>query len=379
MIELHLKAEFKTQVPPFVVKLRRIDSGDGAQPAGDEALATARCSTPGTYDCDSAHGRFVMQVRPDESIDGDVLLCVPSRGVAQRLFRRSSRHNTLLLTERCDQICVMCSQPPKNTDDEWRFPLYEQALLLADPNMMVGITGGEPTLYKDALLGMIERVFARRPDLRYHILSNGQHFTADDIELLSRLHESVNIVWGVPLYSHREEAHDEIVGKEGAFRKVMANLFLLGGTKARIELRTVITALNIFDLPSLAAFIAKNIPFIGDWAIMGMEPIGYARPNWQQLFFDHSLFPQPIASALEISGLKNIHVHLYNVPRCTMPKPYRDYCVDSISDWKKKYLPECGDCTERDVCPGFFEWYSPKVAWTGIAPIRGDSSAGRLP
>jgi His-Xaa-Ser system radical SAM maturase HxsC len=295
------------------------------------------------------------------------------------LFRRSSRHNTLLLTERCDQLCVMCSQPPKNTNDEWRFTLYEQALLLADENIMVGVSGGEPTLYKDVLLGMIERVSERRPDLRYHILSNGQHFAEGDTERLSRLHKSVSIVWGIPLYSHREATHDEIVGKEGAFRKVMANLFLLGGTNARIELRTVITALNIFDLPELAAFIAKNIPFIGDWAIMGMEPIGYAKPNWQRLFFDHSLFPRPIANALEIGRLTNIHVHLYNVPRCTMPAAYRRYCVDSISDWKKKYLAECDQCVERDICPGFFEWYSPKVAWTGIAPIRGDSVVACLP
>jgi His-Xaa-Ser system radical SAM maturase HxsC len=371
MIELHLKAEFETRPPPFVVKLRVIDSGDVAKPTGSDALAQARSGQPGTYDCESAQCRFVVRARPGESIDGDVLLCVPSRGVAQRLFRRASRHNTLLLTERCDQICVMCSQPPKNTNDEWRFPLYERALLLADKNIMVGVSGGEPTLYKEALLGMIERVSTLRPDLGYHILSNGQHFETADQERLRTLHERVNIVWGIPLYSHREAVHDEIVGKKGAFPRVMRNLFLLGGTKARIELRTVITALNIFDLPELAAFIGKNIPFIGDWAIMGMEPMGYARANWQRLFFDHSLFPQPIVNALEISALKHIHVHLYNLPRCTMPAAYRGYCVDSISDWKKKYLPECAACMERDACPGFFEWYSPKVAWAGISPILG--------
>lgn len=371
MIELHLKAEFETITAPFVTKLRLIDSEKARARGDSEALARARSGQPGSYDCESAQCRFAIHARRGDSIDGDVLLCVPSRGVAQRLFRRSSRHNTLLLTERCDQICVMCSQPPRNTNDEWRFPLYEQALLLTDKNIMVGVSGGEPTLYKDALLGMIERIAIQRPDLSYHILSNGQHFETSDQERLRALHERVNIVWGVPLYSQREAVHDEIVGKLGAFPRVMRNLFLLGGAKARIELRTVITALNILDLPELASFIGKNIPFIDDWAIMGMEPIGYARPNWQRLFFDHSLFPQPIVNALEISSLKHIHVHLYNLPRCTMPAAYRRYCVDSISDWKKKYLPECAACVERDACPGFFEWYSPKVAWAGIAPIRG--------
>lgn len=378
MIELHLKAEFESKAPPFVARVRVAGPADAGKPGDNEALIRERADRPGTYECEAAQCRFSVNVRPGDSIDGDILLCVPSRNVAQRLFRRSSRHNTLLLTERCDQVCVMCSQPPKNTNDEWRFPLYEQALLLADQDIMVGISGGEPTLYKDALLGMIERVAEQRPDLGYHILSNGQHFEESDRERLRALHERVSVVWGIPLYSHREAVHDEIVGKKGAFPHVMRNLFLLGGAKARIELRTVITALNIFDLPGLAAFIAKNIPFIGDWAIMGMEHIGYAKPNWQRLFFDHSLFPQPIVNALEISGLRNIHVHLYNVPRCTMPPGYRGYCVDSISDWKKKYLPECAACVERDICPGFFEWYSSKVAWAGIAPISGDPVVASL-
>jgi His-Xaa-Ser system radical SAM maturase HxsC len=189
----------------------------------------------------------------------------------------------------------------------------------------------------------------------------------------------VNIVWGIPLYSHREAAHDEIVGKGGAFSTVMANLFVLGSAKTQIELRTVITALNVLELPQLASFIADNLPFVGDWAIMAMEPMGYARPNWQRLFFDHSCFAQPIANALEIAALRTIPCHLYNVPRCTMPAPYRRYCVDSISDWKKKYLPECGGCLERDLCPGFFEWYSPNVAWAGVAPIRDQVRPAPLP
>jgi hypothetical protein len=103
---------------------------------------------------------------------------------------------------------------------------------------------------------------------------------------------------------------------------------------------------------------------------MGMEPIGYARANWERLFFDHSLFPQPITNALEISRLAGVACHLYNIPRCTMPKDYRVYCVDSISDWKKKFLTKCEPCCERSVCAGFFEWYNPKAGWAEITPIQ---------
>jgi His-Xaa-Ser system radical SAM maturase HxsC len=369
MIELRLRADFETSGPPFVVRLR-VGQDGATEAAAEEAVALARPGEPGAYECRSRHGRFVFQVSPYEPVDGDVVLCVPSRGALNRLFRRSSPHNTLLLTERCDQLCVMCSQPPKNTHDEWRFPLYEKALLLVEKKTVVGISGGEPTLYKDALLGIIDRVWVKRPDICYHILSNGQHFASNDEAVLRRLHARGNILWGIPLYSHHESTHDEIVGKDGAFSRLLNNLFFLAGTGARIELRTVITSRNVFDLPFLADFIAKHTPFISVWAIMAMESIGYALPNWRQLFFDHSLFPQPIVNALEISSLRDIDCRLYNVPRCTIPAPYRRYCADSISDWKKKYLPTCETCRERKTCTGFFEWYNPTVAWAGISPIE---------
>lgn len=369
MIDLYLRAEFERKAPPFVVRLQLATDDRGA--TCGEAPAVPRAGEPGTYDCHSVYGRFVLRLPAGEPIDGDVVLCVPARGAVNRLFRPGSRQNTLLLTERCDQLCMMCSQPPKNTADEWRFPLYEQALLLAAPDTIAGVSGGEPTLYKRELLAMIARVAQNRPDLRYHILTNAQHFEPKDEDLLRA--QRGRILWGVPLYSHREEAHDEIVGKSGAFRVLMRNLLLLLSAGANVELRTVITAKNVLDLGRLASFIADNIPFVTDWAIMGMEPIGYARANWKQLFFDHSLFPQPLVNAVEISALRGIPCRLYNVPLCTMPAAYRRHCVDSISDWKKKYLSECERCEEKGTCSGFFEWYNSQVAWSRISPIRYNS------
>src|SRR5262245_1385665 len=45
--------------------------------------------------------------------DGDVVQLFPN-GTVQVLYRRSSNHNTILATERCNSLCLMCSQPPKD-------------------------------------------------------------------------------------------------------------------------------------------------------------------------------------------------------------------------------------------------------------------------
>src|SRR5450755_1812421 len=44
----------------------------------------------------------------DYLTDDDVVQLAPS-GIVRVLFRRSSRHNTILVTEQCNSYCLMCS------------------------------------------------------------------------------------------------------------------------------------------------------------------------------------------------------------------------------------------------------------------------------
>ncbi|WP_374650569.1 His-Xaa-Ser system radical SAM maturase HxsC [Dongia sp.] len=370
MIRLHFKATFDGSGNPFIVKAREaVDERDSPRSRHDAIIRRATAHANAT-ELISEFGMFSIDVDDEDSIDGDVLLCSPTGQSVHRLFRRRSSQNSLLLTERCDQLCVMCSQPPKKSDDEWRFQVYRTALELTDPGARIGITGGEPTLYKRDLLNMLTDVSKSRPDISYHILSNAQHFTPADQQSLKEFHSSVSVTWGIPLYSAQPSIHDEIVGKRGAFQQLMNNLMLLGSTGAQIELRTVFTSINALDLPHLASFISKHLPFVSLWAIMGMESIGYAIAHWDRLFFDHSVFPQPIISALEIARLHSLPCKLYNFPRCTIPAHYREACTQSISDWKRKFLEDCSGCAEREKCCGFFEWYAPKYAWAGVKKVN---------
>src|SRR5262249_20050957 len=109
---------------------------------------------PGEMGFAGEAGFFTIATQ-DQALDGDRVLIDPARGAAERLIRGSSKHNSLLITERCDQLCVMCSQPPKKTHID-RFKYFEQACLLAPPGAVIGASGGEPTLYKDELFDLIE-------------------------------------------------------------------------------------------------------------------------------------------------------------------------------------------------------------------------------
>lgn len=347
MIALSLNASVERSAP-FVARMtRNATGGDAELSLIEESLgATAYAGPRGLVTIEGANGH---------DLDGDVVLVAPQQGRVERLIRQGSRHNTLLVTERCDQLCVMCSQPPKKTHQD-RFALLEQACLLAEPDTVIGITGGEPLLYKEQVLGLIERVLSARPQMSFHILTNGQHFEESDAERLAHP-DYRRVQWGIPLYSPIADEHDLIVGKQGAFARLEDSLASLACSGASIELRTVVLTTNIDRLPRLALHIAQRLPFIATWSIMQLENIGFARNRWGELRFDHALEFTAISGALDIAALRDIKAQLFNFPRCTVPTAYRDYAVASISDWKQRFGTACGDCREKSRCSGFFEWH----------------------
>lgn len=293
--------------------------------------------------------------QPRHAVEGDIVLVEPDAGRAERLIRVGSPHNSLLVTEQCDQLCVMCSQPPKKTHHN-RFAFFESACRLAAPGTVIGITGGEPTLHLAPLLGMLERVLAERPDLAFHILSNGQHFTAANCARLSGLLRS-NIVWGIPLYAEASVLHDRIVGKPGAFERLMESFAHLFTMRARIELRTVLMRDNLDNLGSLARFVAINLAHVEQWSLMGLENIGFARRRWRELYVDFRHDFAAIGQGLDCASLHGVPARLFNFPLCHVPPAFRGYAVASISDWKQRFAQACTTCSARNQCAGFFEWH----------------------
>lgn len=359
MIPLTLGARGEA-AQPFVARVRYEGSDLGI---GDARLIA---EADGELAFASEHGLFALAAR-GLSLDGDILLVDPDRGAAERILRADSRHNTLLVTERCDQLCVMCSQPPKKTHVD-RFRYFREACLLAPDGMLIGVSGGEPTLYKQELLQLVEGTLAKRPDLAFHILSNGQHFDAADVE---RLRNPIyrRVVWGIPLYSAEPDIHDDVVAKPGAFERLEQSFGALLEAGARIELRTVVMDSTVRGLARLAERIAARLNFIESWSIMQLENIGFARNRWGRLHYDHSDDFAPIAEGLNIAQLHGINARLFNFPLCTVPANYRHLAPPSISDWKRKFAPSCGSCRAQHQCSGFFEWHPEAGLMEKVAPL----------
>jgi hypothetical protein len=77
--------------------------------------------------------------------DGDIIGIRHGSKRFRTLFRRNSKHNSFLVTERCNNYCLMCSQPPKDIDDHWILDEIRESLPLVDPSTRsLTFTGGEP-------------------------------------------------------------------------------------------------------------------------------------------------------------------------------------------------------------------------------------------
>jgi His-Xaa-Ser system radical SAM maturase HxsC len=286
---------------------------------------------------------------------GDIIHVAAGGRRVTVLWKNSARHNGLLLTEQCDNYCLMCSQPPKEREDSWLFDRARKVIsLLPEDARSLSLTGGEPTLHADALIGLLEHCRQVAPGLSVHLLSNGRRF-ADPA--FARRYANVglaDIMAGIPVYAPEPGLHDFIVQAAGAFDETIHGILNLASLGQAVELRVVVQRHTVPVLADLATYIARNLPFVAQVALMGLEMTGLARPNSALVWADPAVYQRELAEAVDILATAGIATRIYNHQLCVLDQRLWPYAVRSISDWKNDYLDICHSCSVRDACGGVF-------------------------
>ncbi len=298
-----------------------------------------------------------IQLPPElDYLSGDDVLSIRDDGRHIRvIWRHASRQNSILLTERCNNYCLMCSQPPKTGNDD---PLLDEAFelirMLPRGTEEIGFTGGEPTFYGEGLINLLRLCKNLHPEAAVHVLSNGRRFMDPEFAAAWAAIDNPNMMVGIPLYGAEPARHDYVVQAEGAFNETVRGILNLGQLRQRIELRVVLHKQTAPALPEIAEFIARNIPFVDQVALMGLEMIGLARANIPALWIDPPDYADELVEAVTLLDRSRIHTMIYNHQLCLIPRSMWPYAVRSISDWKNEYHPECAACSVKDECGGFF-------------------------
>jgi His-Xaa-Ser system radical SAM maturase HxsC len=286
--------------------------------------------------------------------DGDVIKVSPE-GHIRVIYRRMGRGVSLLVTERCNSFCIMCSQPPREVADDYLVTDYLQAIPLFDRSTReIGITGGEPTLLGDRLFDLLRALKSYLPETAVHLLTNGR--TSRDLSLAKRFAALAHpdLMLGIPLYSDIAAIHDFVVQADGAYDETIRGILNLKRCGVRVEIRVVVHRETYARLPQLAQFIVRNLQFVDHVALMGLELMGFARSNLEALWIDPTEYQQELALATETLSRAGIRTSVYNHQLCLLDKSVRPFSVKSISDWKNEYMPECDGCVLKSECGGFF-------------------------
>ncbi len=324
-------------------------SPSSSSPAALLCSASLDAATLVSVPIPAVHG-----VRVDHLTDGDIVR-LDDRGHVRTLYRRHSQHNALFATERCNSLCVMCSQPPRDVDDDWRVEEMLEVVSLIDPaTKALGITGGEPSLLGEGFLRVVQACAHTLPTTALHVLSNGRLFRyASFANALGELHHP-DLMLGIPIYSDVDREHDYVVQAKGAFEDTLLGLQNLARAHVPVEIRVVVHRSTYQRLPQLAEFIYRNLTFAAQVALMGLEITGYTIANLDDLWIDPWDYRLELEAATLALVDRGMNVVVFNHQLCTVPQSIWPYCRQSISDWKNEYIQKCDICAVRDTCGGFF-------------------------
>jgi His-Xaa-Ser system radical SAM maturase HxsC len=288
--------------------------------------------------------------------DDDVIKFNPKNNSIRALYRHKANANAFLLTEQCNSLCVMCSQPPRNIDDATHFhSLFQSLPLIPKSAKEITFTGGEPTLNFPYFLEALRRAKYHLPNTGIHVLTNGRNLEKEELAKNIADINHHDLMLGIPLYSDDEECHDFVVQSKGAFTQTIKGILNLYKHKVPIEIRVVVHKYTWERLPQLAEYISRNLPFIKHINFMGLEREGYGKLNFDDLWIEPEIFQKNLEEAINQLDMVGISTRLYNYAQCMLPESLRYRAKVSISDWKNEFREECDSCVLKDNCCGLFK------------------------
>jgi His-Xaa-Ser system radical SAM maturase HxsC len=286
---------------------------------------------------------------------GDIIRINPTRNAIRTVYRRDSPHNALLVTERCNNFCLMCSQPPKEIDDSYIInDILRMIPLMSTETGAITITGGEPTLLGQSLITIVKTAEKHLPATALYILSNGRAFKEWDFAMALATGGHHDLTICIPVYSDISSIHDYVVQADGAFDDTIRGILNLKSVGVKVEIRVVIHKGTYQRLPDLARFIRRNLVFCDHIALMGLEMTGFTKINLDKLWIDPKDYQPQLREAVELLAQARMAVSIYNHQLCVLDPSLSHFSRKSISDWKNEYMPECSGCARMSDCGGFF-------------------------
>lgn len=315
--------------------------------------------------------KFTLIRNENEDINVGDIIAVSENGNISFLYSNDENEIDLFMTNQCNSNCVMCPlseyvrKEKKKNQQKWLEAYID--LLPCDVGY-INITGGEPTLYQDSFLAIMKKVTEKFDRTDYQLLTNGRSLA--DRRFLEKVLEVIprGIRFAIPLHSSDEFIHDGITQSKGSFRQTDRGIKNLLQSMQKVEIRIVLSKKNIDTVIETAEYIISNYSGVFCVNFIGMEMMGNAAVNREELWLDYEdvfIKAKPAIDKLVEAG---IDVQLYNFPLCAVDRGYWPIAAKSITDYKIRFMDECDGCSVKEICGGFF-FSTKQVMQPKVKPI----------
>ena len=283
---------------------------------------------------------------------------VLENGIADIIYQSTSKDNAIVVTMGCNSNCVMCPCSEKSRKYGFISSIERLSEILKyTPKTAehITITGGEPCLLKEDMfkfMAILQREFFNTDFL---LLTNGRAFSINEFTYQFIKNKPNKMKVAIPIYGYNAESHDSITQTKGSFEQMVKGIHNLLSYKMDIEVRIVISKLNINLMQEIADFIVRNFKGIVVVHFMAIEMLGNAAKNSDLVWIPYEDIFDYIRKPIVTIIKAGIDVELYNFPLCTVQQDFWGLCKKSISEYKVKYTEECNKCKVKSLCGGMFD------------------------
>ena len=287
---------------------------------------------------------------------GDIVI-INEAGLLSQIYDCHGDEASVYLTGHCNSNCVMC--PSSDAErrnytgmtDDW---MLEYLSLLPEDVGHIVVTGGEPTLNTAQFFLVMAQLAAKYPDTEVLLLTNGRSFASVDMANELTACCPLNLKVAIPIHGNNAELHDLITQASGSFEQSLAGIEHLQNRGIRIELRVVVSQLNVNVLSTISELIVSRFSKVDVVNFVGLEARGNCAKNYSEVYIDHRVAFAYIKPAVDNLISHGIAVGIYNFPLCAIDKGYWTICRSSISQPKIRFTADCSDCEAKSICGGFF-------------------------
>jgi His-Xaa-Ser system radical SAM maturase HxsC len=278
-------------------------------------------------------------------------------GIFVRKYNDKSDDNYFFVTGKCNSNCIMCpssEQSRRTSETAALYDLIELARHIPSDTPHLTITGGEPFLMGEQIFPFLQFLKEKFCSTEFLLLTNGRIFAIEKYLQMFCNTAPQNSIVAIPVHGSCPEIHDSITRTDGSFQQTILGIKKLLRNGIRVEIRLVVSRINIEDFDNIAELIIKELRGIEYVSVIAMEMTGTARMNLDKVWITYKQSFTRIANAVKTMVANGVDVKLYNFPLCTVERPYWTLCEKSISYNKVRYADECALCRYKNACCGVF-------------------------